>query len=169
MTSLVLIRRHDVNQIFYHCCFLLLFRENESRRVRHLQFKTWPNYGVPEAVKPISEFIIHVYNRRKGEFIYNNIKKLPKCKILLLGLKHIFNEILQNLNTKNEAVYHIYINLVMAILIYLCIVVVGQVEAALFLPLFTIIHITWICWRRKYRVLKRKGTRRYLFRKQLIL
>merc|ERR1719400_2200201 len=36
----------------------------ESRRVRHLQFKTWPNYGVPDAVKPVAEFIAHVHTRK---------------------------------------------------------------------------------------------------------
>ena len=43
--------------------------KRESRHIRHLQFHTWPNYGVPEAVKPISEFIAHVYNRMKGNTI----------------------------------------------------------------------------------------------------
>ena len=42
----------------------------ESRHVRHLQFKTWPNYGVPEAVKPIFEFIVHVYNRMNGKLFF---------------------------------------------------------------------------------------------------
>ena len=43
--------------------------DGEVRRIRHFQFYTWPNYGVPEAVKPISEFIVHVYNRMKGNII----------------------------------------------------------------------------------------------------
>lgn len=49
----------------------------ESRRIRHLQFNTWPNYGVPEAVKPISEFIAHVYNRMK-EFEKDDNSSLPQ-------------------------------------------------------------------------------------------
>ena len=38
----------------------------ETKRIRHLQFKTWPNYGLPDAVGPISDFVAHVYNRSRG-------------------------------------------------------------------------------------------------------
>ena len=61
----------------------------ESRRIRHLQFNTWPNYGVPEAVKPISEFIAHVYNRMKGNTIIC-LGKHIKIYICINQLYHIF-------------------------------------------------------------------------------
>ena len=63
---------------------ILLCRKVESRRIRHLQFKTWPNYGVPEAVKPVAEFIAHVHTRKSGmqwrfddkevPIIYSNVR-----------------------------------------------------------------------------------------------
>lgn len=34
---------------------------SEKRLIRHLQFKTWPNYGVPEGVTAISKFLKHVH------------------------------------------------------------------------------------------------------------
>ena len=41
----------------------------ESRLIQHLQFKNWPNYGVPDAVGPISEFVKLVHQKAKhGSF-----------------------------------------------------------------------------------------------------
>ena len=41
----------------------------ESRLIQHLQFKNWPNYGVPDVVGPISEFVKLVHQKaEKGRF-----------------------------------------------------------------------------------------------------
>ena len=41
----------------------------ESRLIQHLQFRNWPNYGVPDAVGPISEFVKLVHQKAKhGSF-----------------------------------------------------------------------------------------------------
>jgi protein tyrosine phosphatase len=39
-----------------------LTHEQETRTVKHLQFKEWPNYGVPDAVGPIAGFIKLVHS-----------------------------------------------------------------------------------------------------------
>ena len=38
----------------------------ESRLISHLQFKNWPNYGVPDAVGPISEFVKLVHQKAEN-------------------------------------------------------------------------------------------------------
>ena len=48
----------------------------ESRRVRHLHFKNWKNYGVPLSVTAISDFIVHVYNRKKELEVENQENRL---------------------------------------------------------------------------------------------
>ena len=48
----------DVNEEQDFCeRILVLSKDGENREVTHLQFKSWPNYGVPDETGPISEFI----------------------------------------------------------------------------------------------------------------
>jgi protein tyrosine phosphatase len=38
----------------------------ECRTIKHLQFKDWPNFGVPDAVRPIAEFIKLVHSKAEA-------------------------------------------------------------------------------------------------------
>ena len=61
MSDLRLIHHKHVNTIFP-----FYFTETmEKINVNHLQFTKWPNYGVPDSVGPISDFIKLTYQKAK--------------------------------------------------------------------------------------------------------
>ena len=50
-----------------------------SKELTHLQFKTWPNYGVPEGSTAIARFIDHVRQTCIKRYVFSPLPQLNFC------------------------------------------------------------------------------------------
>jgi protein tyrosine phosphatase len=52
---------------FFFVCFLLAFRQTrETRSVAHMQFTSWPDYGVPLSATAMLEFLQRMRDMQSG-------------------------------------------------------------------------------------------------------